>query len=438
MNRIGLLIVLFAMLVLTVLVFGPRPSAPPADPPTPATATAPPAAPREARAEQVGHEQADRSLPDAITSAADILALVDLEAVTHRAIASGDWADPAVWAGGRVPTDGARIHIPAGLELTLGHVNPHHFKAVTIDGALRLATERSSQLVVDTLLVTESGRFTAGTEAKPVRAGAQALVTLKPFHEPNEAEGSRRHGTMFYSLGEVAMHGQQKQGLALLEMTPRPGTRSLTMADTPTNWQVGDLLAIAGNRLTREEGDLLLVGELAGGRVDLQPAAASAGDWSGLQGDYEPAPGARNFAVNLSRNVAVASAPVDAATGPQRGAMLIAGNGVGNTSLTNIGAYGLGMSEGDEDGLGTEQSRPALTFLDGGTTPARLTGLALVDTPADAIEATNSRLAVSDSVVYDDEGGAWLAENGTPSQLYWSTEPITPPVLLSPALRLDR
>jgi hypothetical protein len=51
-----------------------------------------------------------------------MMSLVDLHAVTHRAIASGDWDDAATWENGQIPGTGARVHVPVHKTVTVDSV----------------------------------------------------------------------------------------------------------------------------------------------------------------------------------------------------------------------------------------------------------------------------------------------------------------------------
>ncbi len=345
--------------------------------------------------------------------------LVDMGRVTHRAVADGNWSDAATWANGLRPIAGARVHVPAGRKISLDSVAVPHLKAVYVDGALVVSAEASTSLTVDTMLISESGRFEAGTAEAPVPDGVEVIVSILPYYDANEPEDARQHSAMFLSLGEVSVHGQKKTALAPLAVPPASGGRLLTLASPPENWQEGDLLFVGGNRLTREEGELLRIVSLAGAEVTIEAAERASGDWQGFTQDYETDRDLQSFAVNISRNVAFSSSPPDGTAGTSQGALLFLDTGVGNAALANVGLYGLGMQEGQIDGLGSAKTRPAVTFKGGAPGAATVDGLALVDAPSSTLAIDGSRVIVSNSVALDDDGGAWLTETGAPSRLLW-------------------
>ena len=361
------------------------------------------------------------AIPETLETVEDVEALIDRQAVTHSAVADGDWDDPATW-GGNLPKPGARIHIPAGRVVHIRNTSETHLKAVYIDGKLIFAHDADTSLLVDTLFVNAGGRLQAGTLAQPVDADHEALISILPFLDPNESEAAREQSAQLLALGEVSLHGSPKTSLVPLTATPGIGSKTLALESAPEGWQAEDLLVVAGNRLTREEGETMELTAISGTQVSVA---------ADITGDYEPDRDRLAFAVNLSRNVALSSAPPDGSSAIVQGAAIFMGEAVGQASLANVGIYGMGMSEGTEDGLGTDQTRPAISFLDGSGT-AQLHNLALIDAPDSSLHVENSQISISNSVAYDEDGGAWLTETATPSRLLWSGQRSAPGALRTP------
>ena len=165
-----------------------------------------------------------------------------------------------------------------------------------------------------------------------------------------------------------------------------------------------------------------------GNRVQVRTSDHTPESWQGLAGDYQTDRGRQSFAINLSRNVAIASTPPDGSTSTTQGSLLFYGDGVANASLANVGLYALGMREGEIDGAGSSQTRPAIKFQDG-TGAIDVTNLVLIDAPDSSLDIDDSQVNVIDSVAYDDDGGAWLTEGGSPSRLLWQGARPLPVVL---------
>ncbi|MEL7210933.1 MAG: G8 domain-containing protein, partial [Actinomycetota bacterium] len=106
------------------------------------------------------------------------LALADPASATHVAVSSGSWSAPATWADGRVPDDGAAVHVPEGLEVTVdGDVAAVH-DTVRLDGTLRFATDADTTLRVDTLVSSPGSVLEVGTPDQPVDAAVTATIEV--------------------------------------------------------------------------------------------------------------------------------------------------------------------------------------------------------------------------------------------------------------------
>ena len=93
--------------------------------------------------------------PNSPTLQSEHLAAMDLappENATDVAAISGNWSSPSTWQRGRVPDEGSRVLVPEGVVLTLdGELTPS-LKWLRVNGELRFATDRDTELRVDTLV----------------------------------------------------------------------------------------------------------------------------------------------------------------------------------------------------------------------------------------------------------------------------------------------
>jgi hypothetical protein len=307
-----------------------------------------------------------------------------------------------------------------------------HLKALYIDGSLLFSGEGDSELTADTLVVNPGGRLAAGTAKAPFTGDADILISILPYHDPNEPEAARYHSARFISQGEVSLHGEEKSAVGLLAATPEIGEQVLTFTDAPLNWQPDDLLTIGGGRLSRDETETLRIVSVAGNRVTVTDAALAPNEqWQGLETDYGTPRDTMAFAVNLTRNVAISSEAPSQSESVFQGALLFHGDGVGGASLGNVGIYGLGMREGIEDGLGTAQTRDAITFQSG--SGAEINGMVVVDAPDSNIVMDDASVTVANSAAFDEDGSAWLTETGSTNRLVWSG-PRTPKTLRTSAV----
>ncbi len=368
-------------------------------------------------------------LPAELKTPGDFLALVPLGAVTHRAVASGPWSDPATW-GGQVPGEAARVQIPENIHVTIGDTETSHLKSLRVDGELTIAPQQNAHLLVDTLVINTTGSLVVGGPNNPLPPSADALVSLQAYHSPNDDEVARRQSALMISMGQVLLAGQEKAAHAVFGTTPQVGDRELLLVTPPTNWKSGDLIALGGNRQSREETETLQVKYVTGNKVGLEPVVANP-EWKGLTGDYTTRPDQRGFAVNLTRNVALAAPPPEVPTDSPRGSVVFHGSGVAGANLRNVGVYGLGVDDAILRGQSEALNRPALTLQAGpANSPAKFSGVALVDAPEPGIVLDQGRATIANSVAFDANGGALLTPSGAPLRLIWTGERAVPGVLL--------
>lgn len=91
------------------------------------------------------------------TEHAALLDLVPRSGATHVAVSSGDWFDPNTWHEGRIPTDGAQVLIPEGVNVSYDGQSDADLFTLRVDGDLSFATDRDTRMVIDTFVVSPSG-----------------------------------------------------------------------------------------------------------------------------------------------------------------------------------------------------------------------------------------------------------------------------------------
>src|SRR5690606_17229229 len=134
---------------------------------------------------------------------ADILSLVPPEQATARVVASGDWSAAETWADGRLPEAGDRILIPDGFEIRYDLPASPAFYTLRIDGALNFATDASTAMLVDTVVVSDSGLLSIGTMESPVIPTATARLTFTSAQAIDTAWDPMQLSRGLVSLGSV-------------------------------------------------------------------------------------------------------------------------------------------------------------------------------------------------------------------------------------------
>ena len=106
------------------------------------------------------------------------LQLVRYDQVTSYAVRSGNWSDPSIWHGGVVPSNGARVLIPVGVDVQVDGMIAARLSTVRVDGSLSFDTAHNTLLQVDTMVVGDCGEFYMGTAAAPIASGVTARLLI--------------------------------------------------------------------------------------------------------------------------------------------------------------------------------------------------------------------------------------------------------------------
>ena len=133
--------------------------------------------------------------------------LVRYDQVTHFAVTSGAWSNPSTWHDGVVPANGARVLIPVGVQVTVDRVNTARLATVRVDGTLKFSTTASSELRLDTMVVSNIGRLEMGTAAAPIPANISARILITDNGPIDRVADPFALGRGVISHGSVSMYG---------------------------------------------------------------------------------------------------------------------------------------------------------------------------------------------------------------------------------------
>lgn len=98
-------------------------------------------------------------------------------AATKTATQSGNWTSPATW-GGSLPNDNARVLIPANITVTVDNKIATEFKSVKIEGILKFATNKDTELRTEYLVSTMMGKLEIGTTNNPIPSNVKASLVF--------------------------------------------------------------------------------------------------------------------------------------------------------------------------------------------------------------------------------------------------------------------
>jgi hypothetical protein len=346
-----------------------------------------------------------------------VMNLVPYAAVTHTAIASGDWDEVATWDNG-IPVAGANVLIKTGVTVELDTVQRQVLRTLRIDGTLTFATDVNTGLMVDTIVVDKTGVLLMGTEGNPVRADVEAKIIIADRGAIDTSWDPLFFSRGLISHGQVSMYGAEITSYVAAAGAMTKGSTQIVLASTPEGWKVGDRIIVSGtNPHAREDEELKILG-ISGNVVTVSPLAFN---------HVAPDPSYSIYVANVARNVVIESQ--NPYMNARRGHVMFM-----HTPAVDIhfaGFYGLGRTDKrnplhnpvlDANGkleagsgknpVGRYSVHFHRTGLHEGAGAARIAGSAVVDSPGWGIVNHSSNVDVIDNVVFDVVGAAFVTEVG--------------------------
>jgi hypothetical protein len=168
---------------------------------------------------------------------------IDPADATIIAQSSGHWSEPSTW-GGTLPYDQDIVLIPSGIEVSFGTMT--EIQDLLIQGDLRFDTGSNSSLRVETIEVGMTGSLEIGRVDAPIAPEASVEIVFRSEGEldPVSDPDLIRRGLLGH--GPVTIHGAAKTVHLKVAVDPLAGDTSLTLAQVPRNWQVGDTIVLTG------------------------------------------------------------------------------------------------------------------------------------------------------------------------------------------------
>lgn len=257
---------------------------------------------------------------------------------THVAVTDGDWFDPATWADGQVPGDGALVHIPAGIAVSYQGASEAGLFMVRVDGGLTITARdgTATKMVVDTIITAPAS--TLVVDARADDAGtvdivfAQGTPAAYADFYTDQAAGAGVNGRYDWdpsqlSLGLVAagsvdVRGQEIVARGQLATGPQAGAIEivLDMDAAGAGWAPGDKIVVGGvafagrgadgTMATEDEVRTIVDVRAAGAQTIVTLDRPLEYDHSG---PADPATGLEltGYVGNLTRNVTFSSAVAD-------------------------------------------------------------------------------------------------------------------------------
>ena len=153
------------------------------------------------------------------------------------------WSDPATW-GGRVPTAGQVVTIPAGRQV-LVDIDLPTLGGLVVLGDLAFA-DRPTVVRVGSIMV--HGNFWMGTDARPLTSNITLILGAATVG--GQSMGDVSMGVNSFTAmggGRIQIHGRD-EGITWTRLgtTAGAGSTTLSLSD-PVSWQVGDQLVVASS-----------------------------------------------------------------------------------------------------------------------------------------------------------------------------------------------
>jgi Ca2+-binding RTX toxin-like protein len=344
--------------------------------------------------------------------------LVRYDQVTHYAVASGAWSNASTWANGVVPTNGARVLVPVGVQVTVDRVITTRLATVRVDGTLAFSTTGNSELRVDTVVVTGTGRFEMGTVAAPVPAHVKAKLLFTDDGPIDRVADPFALGRGLISHGSVSIYGAPILTSSTIVGPVLAGAKTLTLDSVPYGWKVNDPIVIAGAADGTQQNELRGIVGIVGRTIYLDRPLS-----------YNHVPdlaGAKVHVANGLRNVSIWS---EADAADRRGHVMFMHNR--DVHIANAGFYKLGRTDKSlplndsvvdsnwqlKPGTGMNQrARYSVHFhrtglVDDGN-PSTITGSAVSDSPGWGFVNHSSYVDMVDNFAFNVRGAAFATEVG--------------------------
>ncbi|WP_197527586.1 G8 domain-containing protein [Posidoniimonas polymericola] len=367
--------------------------------------------------EQAASMAAHMADPSKLREHLALFQLVRYQDVTTMAVRSGSWFDPTVWSDGVVPAAGARVLVPFGTQLVVDGVSKADLATVRVDGELRYATEVDTQLRVETMVVSASGRLVIGEEAAPISGDASARLV---FTDPGPIDVSADPfsiGRGLITHGAVTMFGDQKTSFEQTHKPLQQGATRIFLDAAPESWRIGDKIVIAGTELNGQQDEVRVIKYIVSNIVFVDAL-----DYEHVA--LEPTLGVH--VANLSRNIIIESESTEV---DRRGHVMFMHNR--DVDVHYAGFYNLGRTDKSRaltdpqvdanwnqiPGTGDNpRARYAVHFHRNGvvadTPPAVVQGSVVEGSPGWGFVNHSSYVDISDNVAYGVNGAAFATEEG--------------------------
>lgn len=377
--------------------------------------------------------------PGKMTEHMALLEFVAYSKMTHLAVANGDWSNPATWYAGRVPVDCARVVVPENVTVRYDVQSDVRLFTVRVDGALNFANDRSTRMVLDTLVVDPRGTLQIGSVAQPMPAVHSAEIMIAANGDINVLTDPMLLSRGVVAHGVTRIHGAAKRVHLKVAVDPLAGQTQLTLAEPPTGWQVGDRLVVAGTYYAGWKWDNSIRDVIYSGTQDeVRTITAISGNTVTIDSPLEfnhasPRADLKTSVVNFSRNVAIRTENSEEVETHQRGHVMFMHSDRVDVRYAEFDQLGRTDKSVDSFDIANVspvransnvQGRYSVHFHRTGTSnqrqPAVAVGNAVFGSPGWGYTHHDSHAVFHENASFDTFGAGFVAETGNETGI-WSS-----------------
>ncbi len=357
------------------------------------------------------------------------MSLIQPGDATHTAVSNGPWHQASTWDNG-VPGAGNVALIPLGVAVTLDGGSAE-VRQLLIQGTLTFATSQSSNMLVDTIEVAETGALYIGSVGAPMAEHAQVQINFISDGDIDVATDPALLGRGLIANGRVHVHGQPKTVHVKLAMDPQAGESVLQLAEAPSGWRVGDRVVLTGTRYSgwKWDNDILAV-RYHGTQDEVRFITALSGTSVTLDSPLEfdhltPRADLKASLANFSRNITFRSDAGVAAALHRRGHVMLMQHtdyDIRYAAFEELGRTDKSVPSFDLDQLATVTASSNvrgryplhfhITGIDDPTNPAMAVGNAVFASPGWGLVHHASNAVFHDNASFDTHGAGFVAETG--------------------------
>lgn len=360
---------------------------------------------------------------------------------THIAVRDGDWFDEATWYNGEIPSDGAQVLIPKDVSINYEGISNISLFTLRVDGELTFSTDANSRLEVDTFVVSPSGHLQIGTAEHPVNPNVTINIVFPDNGDIDVAWDPSLLSRGLISHGSVEIYGAEKESHLKVLSDPMAGNTTITLADLPQGWQVGDKIVLTGTHqqgwfwnnstasmdFAESQDEEVFITAINGRTITIDRPLAYDHD--------TPRDDLKAYVANMTRNITFSSENGETTDVHHRGHVMFMHNDdvdVRYAGFNDLGRTDKSIPAGDPDyfgGVGNLQadtnvkSRYAFHFHETGVSdlenPAMAVGNVVDGSPGWGFVHHSSNANFTSNVAFDVFGAAFAAEDGNETGIWY-------------------